>query len=48
MFLLYRPSEEKELDPLKPIVMYAFSLIVLLKLILVTWRHYQNKISNFL
>jgi len=26
--------------------MYIFSIFVMLKLILVTWRHYQNKISK--
>jgi len=30
----------------KLIVLEVFSIVVILQLILVTWRHYQNKLSN--
>ncbi len=47
MFLFYREEEEKQLDVVKPVVMYVLSVLVLCKLILVSWRHYQNKICIF-
>jgi heme/copper-type cytochrome/quinol oxidase subunit 4 len=47
MFLFYREEEDKEMDVGKPVVMYVLSVIVLCKLILVSWRHYQNKICMY-
>lgn len=46
MFLFYRPEEDKRLDPMKPTVIYVLSIFILLKLILVTWRHFQNKLCK--